>query len=92
MTTVVVEDHGLGIPMQDRAQIFTRYYRGSNVCGLVGTGVGLFLVATVVHLHGGDVTVESREGKGSRFTVTLPNGGPPTGTLCRSAVPTPPDA
>ena len=41
--------------------------------GLVGTGVGLFLVAIVVHLHDGDIVVDSGEGKGSRFTVTLPN-------------------
>ena len=72
-TSVVVEDQGIGIPEKDRERIFTRYYRGSNVSGYVGTGVGLFLVATVVHLHGGDIAVESSEGKGSRFTVTLPN-------------------
>ncbi len=74
---IVIEDHGVGIPEQDRAKIFTRYYRGSNVTGFEGTGVGLFLVATVVRLHGGDITVESHEGKGSRFTVTLPNGMAP---------------
>jgi len=84
-TSVVVEDRGIGIPAQDRAHIFTRYYRGSNVCGLVGTGVGLFLVATVVHLHGGDVAVESSEGKGSRFTITLPNDRFPAATLRGSA-------
>src|SRR5208282_4143673 len=64
VTSVLVEDHGIGIPEQDRAHIFTRYYRGGNVSGLVGTGVGLFLVATVVHLHGGEIAVESSEGKG----------------------------
>ena len=73
MTYVVVEDNGIGIPEQDRTQIFTRYYRGSNVSGFVGTGVGLFLVATVVHLHDGQIDVDSSEGKGSRFIVTLPN-------------------
>ena len=75
--SVVVEDNGIGIPEQDCAKIFTRYYRGSNVTGFFGTGVGLFLVATVVHLHGGAIAVESTEGKGSRFTVTLPNRLPP---------------
>jgi two-component system, OmpR family, sensor kinase len=73
LVSVVVEDHGIGIPPQELAQIFTRYYRGSNVTGYVGTGVGLFLVATVVNLHGGEVTVESHEGAGARFTVTLPD-------------------
>ncbi len=73
ITSVVVEDNGIGIPEADREQIFTRYYRGSNVIGFDGTGVGLFLVATVVRLHGGNISVESSEGKGSRFTVNLPN-------------------
>ncbi len=76
LTLVVVEDHGVGIPEHDRPRIFTRYYRGSNVTGFMGTGVGLFLVATIVHLHGGDIAVDSSEGQGSRFTVTLPNGLP----------------
>jgi signal transduction histidine kinase len=51
--------------------VFSRYYRGSNVSGFVGTGVGLFLVAMVVRLHDGEVAVESSEGEGSRFSVTL---------------------
>ena len=75
VTTVVVEDHGIGIPAQDQERIFTRYYRGSNVSGFTGTGVGLFLVATVVRLHDGDISVESGEGEGARFTVTLPAAG-----------------
>ena len=41
--------------------------------GFHGTGVGLFLVATVVHLHGGEIAVESSEGLGSQFTVIFPN-------------------
>jgi two-component system OmpR family sensor kinase len=69
---VVVEDHGMGIPDKDVAQLFTRYYRGSNVSGIVGTGVGLYLVKMVVELHGGSVAAESREGRGSRFIVRLP--------------------
>jgi signal transduction histidine kinase len=68
---VAVEDSGIGIPEQDLRKIFSRYYRGSNVSGFVGTGIGLFLVAMVVRLHHGDVGAESREGKGSRFKVTL---------------------
>jgi signal transduction histidine kinase len=87
LITVAIEDHGVGIPEHDRAQIFTRYYRGSNVTGFEGTGVGLFLVATVVHLHGGDITVESSEGKGARFTVTLPNNLPPTEMEGRARLP-----
>ncbi len=70
--TVVIEDRGVGIPEKDIKRLFERYFRGSNVAGIVGTGVGLYLVKTVVELHGGDIAAESCEGKGSRFTVRLP--------------------
>lgn len=69
---VRVVDHGLGIPEPDLDRIFDRYHRGANVTGITGTGVGLYLVKTVVSLHGGEVEVATREGEGSRFTVRLP--------------------
>jgi two-component system OmpR family sensor kinase len=82
---IAVQDYGIGIPEKDVDQLFARYYRGSNVSGIVGTGVGLYLVKMVLELHGGSVAAESREGKGSRFTVRLPlrpalqdNAPPPT--------------
>ena len=70
--SVVVADRGIGIPAGDLARLFERYHRGSNVSGIVGTGVGLYLVKMVVELHGGRVAVDSTEGEGSRFTVSLP--------------------
>jgi two-component system, OmpR family, sensor kinase len=70
--SVTVEDNGIGIPAPDLTRLFERYYRGSNVSGIVGTGVGLNLVKMVVDLHGGTIEVESAEGRGSRFTVRLP--------------------
>jgi len=69
---VTVEDNGVGIPEQDRDKLFERYYRGSNVSGIVGTGIGLYLVKTVVDLHGGTITLASHEGQGSTFLTTLP--------------------
>jgi two-component system, OmpR family, sensor kinase len=69
---VRIEDHGIGIPAADVTQIFERYVRGSNVSGIVGTGIGLYLVKLVVELHGGRIGVESAEGHGSRFSVYLP--------------------
>ncbi len=69
---VRIRDHGIGIPQKDLAHVFGRYNRGSNVSGIVGTGVGLYLVKMVVDLHGGSIAVESSEGEGSRFTVWLP--------------------
>jgi signal transduction histidine kinase len=70
--TVGVIDRGMGIPQQDLPNIFERYTRGSNVSGIVGTGVGLFFVKVVVELHGGSVAVESKQGTGTKFTVRLP--------------------
>jgi signal transduction histidine kinase len=72
MIVVTVKDNGIGIPASDMDQLFERYYRGSNVSGIVGTGVGLYLVRMVVEAHGGEVSVESIEGTGSRFSVRLP--------------------
>jgi two-component system OmpR family sensor kinase len=69
---VTIADHGIGIPASDLDRLFERYHRGSNVSGIVGTGVGLYLVKMVVDLHGGSIAVESREGEGARFTVRLP--------------------
>ncbi len=69
---VAVADRGIGIPLSDLDRLFERYHRGSNVSGIVGTGVGLYLVKMAVDLHKGAIEVESREGNGSRFIVRLP--------------------
>lgn len=67
-----ITDRGIGIPKGDLARLFERYHRGSNVSGIVGTGVGLYLVKMVADMHDGRLKVESKEGDGSRFTVYLP--------------------
>ena len=69
---VAVADHGIGVPAADLDRLFERYHRGSNVSGIVGTGVGLHLVKMAVDLHAGSVAVESREGNGACFTIRLP--------------------
>jgi signal transduction histidine kinase len=69
---VVIADHGIGIPEADLKHLFERYYRGSNVSGIVGTGVGLYLVKMAVDMHGGRINVESKEGEGTRFILRLP--------------------
>jgi len=70
-----VSDHGLGIPATDLPHIFERFHRGGNVAGrIAGSGIGLAAVRQIVEQHGGTITVESREGKGSTFTVRLPLG------------------
>jgi two-component system, OmpR family, sensor kinase len=70
--TVTVQDHGIGITEKDRAHLFERFFRGTNVAQVAGSGVGLHLVSLVVELHGGTIDVASREGEGSAFTVRLP--------------------
>jgi two-component system, OmpR family, sensor kinase len=70
--TVTIEDNGMGIPTSDLERLFERYFRASNVSGMIGTGVGLYLVKMVVALHNGDIAVKSTEGEGSQFTVRLP--------------------
>ncbi|MGC2123518.1 MAG: ATP-binding protein, partial [Xanthobacteraceae bacterium] len=69
---IAVADRGIGVPASDLDRLFERYHRGSNVSGIVGTGVGLYVVKTAVELHNGRVEVESKEGRGSRFIVGLP--------------------
>jgi PAS domain S-box-containing protein len=71
---VTVRDHGIGIPAGEISRVFDRFSRASNArkMRISGTGFGLFLTKQLVQLHGGTIAVESEEGKGSTFTVTLP--------------------
>ncbi len=72
----VVRDHGIGIPSRDLERIFERFYRvdraRSRETG--GTGLGLAIVRHVAQAHGGEVTVQSREGEGSRVHALDPDG------------------
>ncbi len=71
---VTVGDEGIGIPREEQARIFDKFYRAgrSETQGRRGSGVGLALVRHVAEAHGGRVRVESRPGEGSRFTLWLP--------------------
>jgi two-component system sensor histidine kinase BaeS len=65
-----VEDTGVGIPAAELPYIFDRYRQAHG--GRGGTGLGLAIVRAMIDAHGGRVSVESREGHGSRFTIRLP--------------------
>ncbi len=71
---LLVTDTGVGIPQKDLKRIFDRFYRvdraRSRETG--GTGLGLSICQWIAHAHAGQIAVESRVGKGSTFTVTLP--------------------
>jgi signal transduction histidine kinase len=68
-----VRDSGPGIDPADQPRIFERFYRGRG-SRAQGSGLGLAIVRSVVDAHGGQVSVESEPGVGSRFVIELPQG------------------
>jgi len=72
--TFSIQDNGVGIPKTYQKKIFEKFFRvpHGDVHNTKGYGLGLSYVASVVKNHGGNVTVESEEGKGSRFVVVIP--------------------
>jgi PAS domain S-box-containing protein len=75
---LVVCDTGTGIPEHELANVFKRFHRVTDAKGrsFEGTGIGLALVQELVKLHGGTVAVQSSEGRGSCFTVSIPKINP----------------
>ena len=71
-----VEDKGIGVPQDAQTHLFERFYRGPNAeeSKTRGIGLGLYLVAQLVQMHGGAIHVESSGvyGEGSSFIFTLP--------------------
>jgi signal transduction histidine kinase len=69
-----VKDYGIGISTNDQEKIFERFYRSreSQRLGIRGSGIGLTIVKKIVEDHGGYLTLDSRPGEGSLFTVRLP--------------------
>src|SRR5262249_42102172 len=72
--TVSVVDRGIGIPLSDQQRIFEKFYRAGAtlVHDVKGTGLGLTIVKHIVDAHRGRITVDSKPGAGSTFTVFLP--------------------
>lgn len=72
--TIAITDRGIGIPAADLGTVFARFGRATNARrkGISGSGVGLYVSRKIVEVHGGSIAVQSQEGEGSTFSVTLP--------------------
>lgn len=73
-TIVVVADTGMGIPQEEQAALFARFFRASNAIrqAVPGAGLGLAIVRTILDNHDGHIDVQSQEGAGTAVTVRLP--------------------
>lgn len=69
---VCVADDGPGIPPEEQAHVFDKFYVVSDHRGLSGLGLGLYIAQEVIQLHGGRIWVESQRGKGSTFCFLVP--------------------
>ena len=74
-----VSDTGMGMSREDTARVFKRFFRTESArkAAIAGAGLGLSITKMIVEGHGGSITCESGQGKGSTFTLTLPADGPP---------------
>jgi signal transduction histidine kinase len=71
---LVVADTGIGVPVEEHGQVFSRFFRASTATRLAipGTGLGLAISRALVEQHGGTITFDSEEGEGTRVVVILP--------------------
>ena len=71
---IEVSDNGIGVPKAELDELFTRFFRSSTATenAIPGTGLGLVIAKAIAEAHGGQIAVESREGVGTTFKVTLP--------------------
>ncbi|MCA1658188.1 MAG: two-component sensor histidine kinase, partial [Verrucomicrobiaceae bacterium] len=75
VSEVSVKDSGCGIPAEHLPRVFDRFYRLDSSRSSEGSGLGLALVKSIMHLHGGSAVVESDIGRGTVVTLTFPNTG-----------------
>jgi signal transduction histidine kinase len=72
MLELRVRDQGKGIATSEMEAVFARFQRGTNALTSIGSGLGLYVARKIIEGHGGRISVESRQGKGSCFTLLLP--------------------
>ncbi len=69
---IMIIDYGIGIPEKEQKNLFTTFYRATNVRNIQGSGLGLSIVKEFVLMHGGSIDLISDTNKGSTFIVKLP--------------------
>jgi signal transduction histidine kinase len=67
-----VRDEGIGISIADQANLFDRFFRGSNAANIQGTGLGLHIVSKYVQLMHGEITYHSEINRGTEFILKFP--------------------
>ena len=70
---IEVTDEGIGIPLDEQQNMFTRFFRARNVTNIQGTGLGLSIVFKYIEILDGTISFKSELNKGTTFTITLPN-------------------
>jgi signal transduction histidine kinase len=73
---VEVTDSGIGIPVEDRAHLFERFYRASTATGTAGSGLGLAISKAIAEAHGGTIRIADSGGIGTRFLLEIPLHAP----------------
>ena len=69
---VIIEDNGIGISDENLIHIFDRFYRVSESRADKGSGLGLSIVKEIVEVHKGQIKIDSKLGKGTKFEISLP--------------------
>lgn len=71
---IAVQDSGIGIPKSQKNRLFSKFFRADNAASVQtsGTGLGLYMVKKIIDRHGGKIVVDSAEGKGTAFIITIP--------------------
>ena len=69
---IIVQDHGMGIPIDEQNSLFERFFRAKNALNIQGTGLGLSIVAKYIEVLNGTIRFESELNKGTIFYINIP--------------------
>ena len=70
---IIIEDQGIGIPETDKAHIFEKFYRASNVSNIAGTGLGMSIIQRTLELCHGNMEFSSNLNQGTKFIINIPS-------------------